>query len=438
MATESSASPIRRRLTAILAADAVGFSRQMGQDEERTVQILAAQRAIIDRIVATHNGRIVNTAGDSLLAAFVSSVEAVRCAVEIQEALETRNSGLPETERLEFRIGVNLGDVMVDGADILGDGVNIAARLESIAKPGGICISSSIYDQIEGKLNFGFVDIGEQSLKNIARPVRVYRYDRSGDMATVGRAASRSRKRRLGIGGAAAIALVAAAAWQAGLFEQRAAAPPAATPEADRATPGRPPEAASEETKLKLQIAEAERAKAEAELARSRTDAEAEKQRAAAARAERKDAAPPAPLPPSTQASVAAVPPAVSPLVPQANPPVSAPPLGVSGTGTATSVCDAKGELRSTADSIPVRLTNGEIVIERGDPGQPGYVKVSGRPTPDGRLVLSGSFVSLLKRLRGQELPARFEGVYGNGQYLLSGRMGIQTCTVTVRLENRP
>jgi len=153
--------PIKRRLTAILAADAVGYSRQMSENEERTLQVLAAQRAIIDRIIAAHGGRIVGTAGDSVLAEFQSSVEAVRCAVEIQEGLETRNAGVPESERLLFRIGVNLGDVMVDGADILGDGVNVAARLEGIAEPGGICISSSVYDQIAGKLSLGFVDMGE-------------------------------------------------------------------------------------------------------------------------------------------------------------------------------------------------------------------------------------------------------------------------------------
>jgi class 3 adenylate cyclase len=161
METRTSATPIKRRLTAILAADAVGFSRQMSENEESTLQVLAAQRAIIDRLIVAHEGRIFGTAGDSVLAEFASSVEAVRCAVEIQEALQTRNEGAPEAQRLEFRIGVNLGDVMVDGADILGDGVNVAARLESIADPGGICISSSVYDQILGKLSLGFVDLGE-------------------------------------------------------------------------------------------------------------------------------------------------------------------------------------------------------------------------------------------------------------------------------------
>ncbi len=158
-----------------------------------------------------------------------SSVEAVRCAVEIQEALQTRNESAPESQRLEFRIGINLGDVMVDGADILGDGVNVAARLESIAEPGGICISSSVYDQIMGKLSLGFVDLGEKSLKNIARPIRVYRFDRSGEKSGADRHAPPTRKLWLSIGGAVLLVVFAAGAWQAGLFKRRAApvsAPP--------------------------------------------------------------------------------------------------------------------------------------------------------------------------------------------------------------------
>ena len=175
-----STSPVKRKLVAILAADAVGYSRLMAADEEGTAKILAAHRAVIDGIIGFHEGRIVGTAGDSVLAEFPSPVEAVRSAVEIQDALNTRNDSLSETQRLQFRIGINLGDVIMKGDDLLGDGVNVAARLESIAEPGGICISSGIYDQIAGKLNLGFVDIGAQSLKNIDRPIHVYRVDRGG------------------------------------------------------------------------------------------------------------------------------------------------------------------------------------------------------------------------------------------------------------------
>ncbi len=153
---------VKRRLTCILAADAVGYSSHMGHDEDGTIRVLAAHRAVIDGIIAFHEGRIIGTAGDSVLAEFASVVEAVRCAVEIQEALKTRNDSLPEGRRMYFRVGVNLGDVVVKDQDLLGDGVNVAARLETIAEPGGICISSSVYDQITGKLDLGFQDIGEQ------------------------------------------------------------------------------------------------------------------------------------------------------------------------------------------------------------------------------------------------------------------------------------
>jgi len=470
METGTSTSPIKRRLTAILAADAVGYSKQMGIDEEGTLKSLAAQRAIIDRIIVTHQGRIVGTAGDSVLAEFASSVEAVRCAVEIQEALETRNAGVPEAERLVFRIGVNLGDVMVDGADILGDGVNVAARLEGIADPGGICISSSVYDQIAGKLSLGFVDIGEKSLKNIARPIRVYRFDKSGETATARRATAQSRKRWVAVGGVALLALVAAGVWQTGLFERRAAPPLAQTP-AEPALAARPPEAASEETKLKLQIAEAERARAEAELARSRADAEAARQRTVAARVERKDAAPlPAPTAtppgvptpsPKAAAPIAATPagvPAAAPVAASAPATATAPPaasgpiastapsasppsansLAAADRGVALRQCDAWEELGPLSDSIPVRSVDGLIVAERGDAGQPGYIRMSGRPDPSGHLVLAGSFISILQRLRGREYAVSFEGGYADGQYVLKGRMGTRTCTVIVRMGNRP
>ena len=165
---------VKRRLTCILAADAVGYSRQMGNDEEGTIRVLAAHRAVIDGIIAFHQGRIIGTAGDSVLAEFASAVEAVRSAIEIQDAIRTRNDSLPEDRRMVFRVGVNLGDVVVKDDDILGDGVNVAARLESIAEPGGVCISSSVYDQITGKLDLGFQDIGEQTLKNISRPIRAF------------------------------------------------------------------------------------------------------------------------------------------------------------------------------------------------------------------------------------------------------------------------
>src|SRR5712671_2334591 len=166
---------VERKLTAILCADVHGYSRLMGEDEEATVRTLSAHRAIIDGLIEQHHGRFVNSAGDSVLAEFASVVNAAQCAVEIQTALKAENANLPPERRMEFRIGVNLGDVMVDGEQIYGDGVNVAARLESIAEPGGICISGTVREHLGNKLALGYEDLGPQSVKNIAEPVRVFR-----------------------------------------------------------------------------------------------------------------------------------------------------------------------------------------------------------------------------------------------------------------------
>ena len=165
---------VGRRLSAIVAADVAGYSRLMGLDEAGTARILREHRVIADAVVAKHGGRIVKTTGDGLLIEFPSVVDAVECAVAVQTVMAERNDGVPEDRRMLYRIGINLGDILIEGDDILGDGVNVAARLEGIAEPGGICISSSAYDQVRGKVDFEFIDLGEQSLKNIARPVRAY------------------------------------------------------------------------------------------------------------------------------------------------------------------------------------------------------------------------------------------------------------------------
>ena len=166
---------VKRKLAAILSADVKGYSRLMGEDEESTARTLNAYKEVITGLIQHHRGRVVGTAGDSLLAEFTSVVDAVRCAVEIQKELKTRNNELPVNRRMEFRIGVNLGDVIEDGEQILGDGVNIAARLESLSEAGGICISGTAYDHVENKLSLGYEYLGEQTVKNIAKPVRVYR-----------------------------------------------------------------------------------------------------------------------------------------------------------------------------------------------------------------------------------------------------------------------
>ncbi|MGH8581918.1 MAG: adenylate/guanylate cyclase domain-containing protein, partial [Gammaproteobacteria bacterium] len=166
----------RRKLTAILSADAVGYSRLMAANEAATVETLKSYRDIIARLVVRHGGRVVNAPGDALLAEFPSAVEAVQAGVEVQKSLEGHNIELEPERRMQFRIGVNLGDVIeeTDGT-IYGDGVNIAARMEALADGGGICISSTVFDAVEGKLSFGFDFLGEQQVKNISRPIKVYR-----------------------------------------------------------------------------------------------------------------------------------------------------------------------------------------------------------------------------------------------------------------------
>jgi len=164
-----------RRLTAILAADVAGYSRLMGADEEGTHERLKAHlEQLINPRIAGHRGRIVKTTGDGILAEFASVVDAVRCATEIQRAMIDRDAQLSEERRIRLRIGINLGDVIAEGEDIFGDGVNVAARLEALAEPGGICVSGAVHDQIRDKLPYPFDDLGEQGVKNIARPVRVY------------------------------------------------------------------------------------------------------------------------------------------------------------------------------------------------------------------------------------------------------------------------
>jgi TolB-like protein len=165
-----------RRLAAILAADVAGYSRLMGADEEGTLERLKAlRRELLDPKIAEHHGRIVKTTGDGLLVEFASVVDAVRCAVEVQQAMPERNAGVAADDRIEWRIGINLGDVIVEGDDLYGDGVNIAARIEALADAGGVFVSNTVHDQVRDRLPFVFEDLGEQQVKNIARPLRVYR-----------------------------------------------------------------------------------------------------------------------------------------------------------------------------------------------------------------------------------------------------------------------
>jgi class 3 adenylate cyclase len=169
------APPLERRLAAILAADVEGYSRLMHGDEEATMTMLSACRALVDELIAQHRGRIANTAGDSVLAEFTSVLDAVHCAIEIQAALQRANEDEPEERRMHFRIGVNVGDVMVKDDDIFGDGVNVAARLEGLVKGGEICVSRGVHDHLRHRNGMAFEDLGEQLVKNIAHPISAFR-----------------------------------------------------------------------------------------------------------------------------------------------------------------------------------------------------------------------------------------------------------------------
>jgi len=176
----------KRKLTAILSADVEGYSRLMGEDEDETIRTLTTYRELMSAIIQKHRGRVVDSPGDNLLAEFGSVVDTVRCAVEIQEELRVRNAELPENRMMEFRIGINLGDVVEEGERIYGDGVNITARVEGLAEGGGICISGTVYDSVKNKLSLNYESLGEHTVKNITEPIRVYRMRVGPDAATPG------------------------------------------------------------------------------------------------------------------------------------------------------------------------------------------------------------------------------------------------------------
>jgi adenylate cyclase len=205
---------LERKLTAILCADVFGYSRLMGENEEATLRTLSSHRKLIDSLIEQHRGRFVNSAGDSVLAEFASVVNAVQCAVEIQTTLKAENASIPPDHRMEFRIGVNLGDVMVDGEQIYGDGVNVAAHLESLADPGGICVSGTVCEHLGNRLALSYEDLGEQSVKNIAKPVRVFRVlpETGAAEATAGGTKAQATRKylRRGIFSIAGLAIIAA------------------------------------------------------------------------------------------------------------------------------------------------------------------------------------------------------------------------------------
>ena len=183
--------PVERRLAAVFAADVAGYSRLMGRDEERTLANLkSVRKTLVDPAIAAHRGRLVKTTGDGMLVEFASAVDAARCAVEVQRSMAAQNADVPQDLRIEFRIGIHVGDIIIDDNDIFGDGVNIAARIEGIAEPGGVCISDDAHRQIRGKIDVAFDDIGEQNLKNIAEPMRAWHLRLAGEAAPAVRASS--------------------------------------------------------------------------------------------------------------------------------------------------------------------------------------------------------------------------------------------------------
>jgi adenylate cyclase len=209
----------KRKLTAILSADVEGYSRLMGEDEEATVRTLTTYREVMTTLIQQHNGKVLDSPGDNMLAEFVSVVDAVQCAVAVQKEFQARNVEMPESRRMEFRIGINLGDVIQEKERIYGDGVNIAARLEGLAKPGGICISKTAFDHIESKLPYGYEFIGDQTVKNIAKPVGAYQVVMEPRVTVVGKPKdekpAKVRRTPILIGAVAVLVLVfAVGIWQ--------------------------------------------------------------------------------------------------------------------------------------------------------------------------------------------------------------------------------
>jgi len=219
----------KRKLTAILSADVQGYSRLMGEDEDATIRTLTSYRELMSTLIQKHRGRVVDSPGDNLLAEFLSVVDAVRCAVEVQEEFRVRNAELPENRRMEFRIGINLGDVVEEGERIYGDGVNIAARVEGLAEGGGICLSGTVYDSIKNKLSLSYESMGEHTVKNIKEPVRVYRMRIGPEAATpvVGKEKARLGHWQKAVLAAVVVLVVAAGAWAIWNFYFR---PPAIEP----------------------------------------------------------------------------------------------------------------------------------------------------------------------------------------------------------------
>lgn len=333
--------PFERRLATILMADIVGYSRMMEANEERTLRVFRGHREIFDAMLVQHRGRMFNTAGDAVLAEFPSAVDAVRCATEIQSALRTRNDHLSPDERMQFRIGVNLGDVIVQGTDLLGDGVNVAARIQTAAEPGGVCVSGSVYDQIRNKLSLEFHSMGERTFKNITQPVRVFSIGEDAGEAAQAPATQASPSTRPAAPAAArsrpvvaiaavvtALAIAAAAGWWYVQDRETKAAEAARAAEATKAAEALAAAEAARrraEEQAASRIASEREARLKAELeATQREVSEARKREAAARVAVAPSSRPPAP---TASPPAASLPSAPRVAVQAAAPPPAAPPV---------------------------------------------------------------------------------------------------------------
>jgi len=472
---------VTRRLAAILAADAANFSRLVAQDEERTLRVLSGHRSVIDRTILAHGGRIVTTAGDSVLAEFTSPVQAVRAAVEMQQALLARNAESGLATPMLFRIGINVGDVVVDGDNILGDDVNVAVRLENLAPPGGICIAASVREHIAGKLDARLQDLGTQYLRNIPRPVRVYQIiaDMSGPDSIVLRARRAGIRLMLGIAAAASVAVLGAwlsladplgsrttpkteragSAKPAGTFEEYAfwdSVKQAADPAELRAFLEKHPhglfhdlaqarlegllaaqQRRSEEEEAMAKAAEALQAqtealrlRSEAEAAISRAaheqetaarlkhEAEAAAQRAAAASRAASEA----------QQRLGRV--NATALAERVTLTRTASPLD--GRWTADWACEASAEQPAASLRLPAQIQYREIRIEAGQIGLPGYFRAYGTVSDEGAFKLQGTHLPRTQRIVGNEDALHVFGKAEGERLEGNGTIGKRRCSLTL------
>lgn len=477
---EPNPGPVARRLAAILAADAANFSGLVAEDEERTLRMLARHRVIIDRTIAAHEGRIVTTAGDSVLAEFASPVQAVRAAIAIQRSLAdvaTRSEG---GRPMRFRIGINVGDVVVDGDNLLGDGVNVAVRLETIAQPGAILISASVRDHIAGKIAAVMEDLGNQFLKNIPKPVRAYRVVFDDEESRI----LADRARRLGARSYAAIAAIAVVALGLGWWKSQTAAPTKAS-----ADPGTALGSATDDERTYWQVVSqsrdpdelkaflrrypqstfaeiaqarlngllagraqhaesaelvqksAEAAKAQAEAARLKGEADAAIARAATEQASAMRLKAEAELAAVRAAAASkAVVDAQQRLARPGGASISADEQIVlvrstspyDGRWTADWNCEASADQPSSTLKLPVLIQYREIRIEQGQVGLPGYFRAYGRIAEDGSFDLKGTSLPKTQRILGSEQSMAASGRGEMDKFEGHGSIGTRRCAVLI------